>query len=169
GSAPACNVRRTSRGATLGTSPYMAPEQFHGAASVTTRTDVYALGALLFELVTGHPAVRRSAGNPEVAAKIITEDRPRPSAFDPELPAALDALCARAMARDPARRPPDAGAFAAELRALQDDLGPTARVVRRRGLLTGAAAAAALLAAAGGAALAALSGARPGELDPGEA
>ncbi len=157
--APELDVRLTSTGATLGTVQYMAPEQFHGAEGATLQTDVYALGALLFELVTGRPAVPREASTPELAARIITEDRPRPSQHDPELPAALDDLCGRAMARVPAERPADAGVLAAELRALLEDLGPTARVVRQRRRLVGLGVGATLAAAGLGVGLATLSGA----------
>jgi tetratricopeptide (TPR) repeat protein len=115
-----------SQGA-IGTPGYVAPEQAQGARGVDARADVFALGAVLFECLTGEPAF--IAGNViAVLAKILLEDAPRPRELAPEVPPGLDALVARLLAKDPALRPRDGAAVLAELRALPpgDDAPPPA-------------------------------------------
>ncbi len=109
-------------GLLIGTVAYLAPEQVeHGRAD--TRTDVYAAGILLFELLTGAPPY--SCDSPmSVAYRHVHEDVPAPSALVGGLPAALDELVVRATRRDPAARPLDAGAFLAELRTARQDVTP---------------------------------------------
>ncbi len=105
----------TTTGRFLGTVDYMAPEQIRGDA-VDARADVYALGCVLFECLTGEvPFPRRS----EVAAiySQLEEQPPRPSERRPGLPRALDAVLWRALDKDPARRWPTAGELAAAARA----------------------------------------------------
>src|SRR5215472_9541201 len=97
----------TKSGMLIGTAAYLAPEQVsRGAADV--RTDVYAAGVMLFELLTGrqpHTGVTPLA----VAYKHVNEPVPPPSSVVPGLPPALDALVALATSRDPDLRPADAG------------------------------------------------------------
>ena len=109
-------------GLLIGTVAYLAPEQVeHGRAD--TRTDVYAAGILLFELLTGAPPY--SSDSPmSVAYRHVHEDVPPPSTLVGGLPAALDELVVRATRRDPSARPMDAGAFLAELRAARQDVTP---------------------------------------------
>lgn len=96
-----------------GTAEYMAPEQC-AAAAVDVRADVYAFGALLFELLAGRPCF---VGAPaEVKQAQVALRPPRLSAFA-GVPPALDALVLRCLAKDPAERPADAAKVAAELRA----------------------------------------------------
>lgn len=117
-------------GLLIGTVAYLAPEQVeHGRAD--TRTDVYAAGILLFELLTGVPPY--SSDSPlSVAYRHVHEDVPPPSELVEGIPVALDDLVLSATRRDPAARPVDAGAFLAELRAVRSGLGPaTGPVVRR--------------------------------------
>ncbi|MCW2615217.1 MAG: protein kinase, partial [Frankiales bacterium] len=111
-------------GLIIGTVAYLAPEQVeHGRAD--TRTDVYAAGILLFELLTGSPPY--SSENPmSVLFRHVHEDVPPPSTMVSGIPAALDDLVVRATRRDPAARPVDAGAFLAELQAARHDLGGAA-------------------------------------------
>ncbi len=116
-------------GLLIGTVAYLAPEQVeHGRAD--TRTDVYAAGILLFELLTGAPPY--SSDSPmSVAYRHVHEDVPPPSTVVDGIPAALDALVLGATRRDPAARPVDAGVFLAELRTVRDDLpGAPLRGVR---------------------------------------
>jgi eukaryotic-like serine/threonine-protein kinase len=109
-------------GLLIGTVAYLAPEQVeHGRSD--TRTDVYAAGILLFELLTGVPPY--SSDSPmSVAYRHVHDDVPPPSTLVDGVPTALDALVVSATRRDPAARPVDAGAFLAELRAVRGDLGP---------------------------------------------
>ena len=120
-------------GLLIGTVAYLAPEQIeHGRAD--TRTDVYAAGILLFELLTGAPPFV-SDSPLSVVFRHVHEDVPAPGSLVEGLPAALDELVVRATRRDPSARPVDAGAFLAELRAVRADLAPApsddVSVVRR--------------------------------------
>ena len=117
-------------GLLIGTVAYLAPEQVeHGRAD--TRTDVYAAGILLFELLTGVPPYF-SDSPMSVAYRHVHEDVPPPSQLVEGIPVALDDLVLLATRRDPQARPADAGAFLAKLRAVRSGLGPaTGPVVRR--------------------------------------
>jgi serine/threonine protein kinase len=99
----------TRSGHWVGTLDYAAPEQIEGRP-VDARTDVYALGCVLFEALTGRaPYVRDSD-----AAKLwahLHEPPPSARALRPRLPAELDQVIARAMAKEPARRYPSTGAL----------------------------------------------------------
>jgi eukaryotic-like serine/threonine-protein kinase len=98
----------------VGTPSYMAPEQIEGR-SVDTRTDVFALGILAYELLTGR-APFTGEGWTQVLYQIMNVEPPAPTSIDPKLPAALDTALGRALAKDPAKRTPDVGTLAAELR-----------------------------------------------------
>jgi beta-lactam-binding protein with PASTA domain len=118
-------------GLLIGTVAYLAPEQVeHGSAD--TRTDVYAAGILLWELLTGAPPY--SSDSPlSVAYRHVHEDVPPPSRLVEGIPTALDELVVQATRRDPAARPVDAGAFLAEVRAVRHDIGePSDTLVLRR-------------------------------------
>ena len=120
-------------GVLIGTVAYLAPEQVeHGRTD--TRTDVYAAGVLLFELLTGAPPYA-SESPMTVAYRHVHDDVPPPSRIVEGIPAGLDDLVVRATRRDPSARPVDAGAFLAELRTVRADLGdaPAGPVVRQAG------------------------------------
>ena len=107
-------------GLLIGTVAYLAPEQVeHGAAD--PRTDVYAAGILLWEMLTGTPPY--GGDSPlSVAYRHVNDDVPPPSAIVEDIPSAVDDLVVRATRRDPAARPPDGGAFLAELQTVRADL-----------------------------------------------
>jgi len=105
----------TRTGTQLGTPMYMAPEQVHGKGDVTARTDVYALGAILYQILTGRPPYDAETVS-QVYEKIIAEDPLPPRRIDPSLPWELETVALRAMEKDPARRYPTAAAFAEDLR-----------------------------------------------------
>ncbi|WP_437809552.1 protein kinase domain-containing protein [Sorangium sp. So ce1078] len=107
----------TLTGSAIGTPAYMAPERVRGDLDVDARADLYSIGCLLFECLTGRsPFV---AQHPlSVLAKVLFEAAPRPSTFCPNIPAPLDLLVTRLLAKNPAERPGDAGDVAAELRML---------------------------------------------------
>ena len=86
----------------MGTIDYVAPEQIAGE-DVDGRADVYSLGCVLYECLAGEPPFRRDSDVAVVFAH-LEEDRPPLSAERPELPAALDAVIARALAKDPEQR-----------------------------------------------------------------
>lgn len=88
----------TQTGVLLGTPEYMAPDLAEGPA--TTSSDIYALGVLLFEMITG--AVPFTAETPiAVYWKHIRDEPPLPSQFNPAIPAEIDAIILRALAKDP--------------------------------------------------------------------
>ena len=86
----------------LGTIDYVAPEQIAGE-EIDGRADVYSLGCVLYECLVGQPPFRRDSDLAVVFAHLETEP-PAPSAERPELPAALDAVIARALAKEPDER-----------------------------------------------------------------
>jgi serine/threonine-protein kinase len=91
----------------LGTPAYMAPEQCRGGTEVDARADLYAVGCLLFELLTSRPPFV-AGGDGEVMAMHIYEPPPRLSNLAPHLPVELDALLAKLLTKDPADRIPSA-------------------------------------------------------------
>ncbi len=100
-------------GGIRGTPAYMAPEQVR-AAPIDPRTDVYSLGCVLFECLAGRPPF---LGGHAVAVlvKTLLEDAPSIGELLPTVPAAVEALLARALAKDPSQRPAHGAAFAREL------------------------------------------------------
>ncbi|TKD00098.1 serine/threonine-protein kinase [Polyangium fumosum] len=109
-------ARLTRTGSVLGTPGYMAPEQAQGLRGrVHARADVFSLGALLFECLTGKPAFE-GEGVMAILARLLLEDAPRVRSIQPEIPRALDTLVARMLSRVAEARPADG---AEVLRALE--------------------------------------------------
>lgn len=100
--------------AIVGTPSYMSPEQARSDAVVDARSDVYALGAILFELLTGQTPYKGDTPM-SVVVKHITEPVPRILSVDPNLPADCETLISKAMAKDPDARYQTAGEFASAL------------------------------------------------------
>ncbi len=104
----------TKSGSLLGTPGYLAPEVASGVAGHTTSSDVYALGVILFECLTGRPPFENDS--PLALLKSITEDEtPAPSSLIKGIDHDLEAVCLRALEKDPARRYPSAEALATDL------------------------------------------------------
>jgi tetratricopeptide (TPR) repeat protein len=107
----------TRTGVVLGTVGYMSPEQATGDRQIDARADVFALGCVLFECLTGEPAFS-GAQVVAVLAKVLRGEVPRLRERRPELPAKLDGLVARMLSKDRDARPADGAAVLAELKAL---------------------------------------------------
>lgn len=104
----------TESGMMLGTPGYMAPEQARGDPTVDARADVFSLGCVFYECLTGLPAF--ASGHPwAVLTKILFEEAPRVRAVRPEISWQWDALIARMLAKQPEDRPRDAVEVLAEL------------------------------------------------------
>lgn len=101
----------TEAGEIRGTPGYMSPEQATGGGSLGVWTDVFSAGRILFELLTGEPAIPRDATNPEVLRALEQDEPPSPrerlagSAHSgPSIPTDLDTITKTAMAKDPSKR-----------------------------------------------------------------
>ncbi len=106
----------TQHAVMAGTPGYASPEQFQNL-TVDHRADIYSLGVVLYEMVTGEkPFVGRSAT--EIAVKQLRDEPVRPRALVPELPLRLEALILRALAKDPAVRQQSAEELVAELKTI---------------------------------------------------
>jgi len=110
----------TGTHAVLGSPLYMSPEQLRAAKTVDVRSDLWSLGVIVYELVTGACPFGGDT-MPELVAHILME-APRPlRAFRPDAPAALEAVVSRCLEKSPDRRYASVAEFAAELAELGDD------------------------------------------------
>lgn len=136
-----CRAGLTSSGAVIGTPAYMAPEQARGERGVTTAADIYGLGTILYELLTGKPPF---SGNslPDVLYNVISEPPISPRARDPQIDRDLEAICLKCLEKDPVNRYATAAEVAADLENRQRGLPVSVRstsvqdwirhVIRRR-------------------------------------
>jgi eukaryotic-like serine/threonine-protein kinase len=109
----------TATGRTLGTAAYMAPEQIRGTPEVSHKTDLYALGILLYQMLTGEMPFQGSSAVVLMHCH-MNEAPPRPSNKTAVIPVALDDLVLKLMAKTPADRPWDAAAVGVILRELRE-------------------------------------------------
>lgn len=109
----------TTPGTIMGTVPYMAPEQLEGK-DCDSRTDLFAFGAVLYEMLTGR---RAFPGDSEasVISAIMSSEPPALASLQPLAPPALDRLVRRCLAKDPDSRWQDAADVAEELRGIRED------------------------------------------------
>ncbi len=115
--------RLTRDGTAVGTAGYMAPEQIRGEV-IDARTDVWSLGVVLYEMVTGRTPFPGDNDHERIRA-ILSRTPDAISHLRPGVPAALERIVARALAKRPAERYPDMEAMRAELDALASGLGTT--------------------------------------------
>lgn len=125
GTAAAGDIRITRNGDVVGTPAYMAPEQARGDAPIDVRSDIYSLGATLFELIAGRPP---HVGPTAIAtlARLVTTPPPRLSELRRETPPLLEALVHRMLSTEPEHRP---GSMREVISALEDSKLELDRVV----------------------------------------
>ena len=117
--------RLTQTGASVGTAGYMSPEQASGDAEVGPRADIYSLGCVLFEMLSGQPPYGGRSFM-SVLAKQATEPVPSVRAQRPEVPMSVDGALRTALAKEPAERFESTAAFASALHARGDEAATAA-------------------------------------------
>jgi hypothetical protein len=121
----------TCSGAILGTPAYMAPEQAGGKSrEVGPAADVYALGAILYECLTGRPPFRGETPL-DILRQVMSDAPEPPRRLRPDVPAALESICLHCLQKQPSRRYPTAAALAADLQCFLADRPTVARPIRK--------------------------------------
>src|SRR5437867_4250031 len=111
----AAGERLTASGLSLGTPQYMSPEQAMGGHDLTARSDLFSLGAVVYEMLTGEPPFRGRTSQ-AVVARLVTERPALIRTVRDTVPAEVEAAVLQALAKVPADRFPTGDAFAAALR-----------------------------------------------------
>jgi len=106
--------KQTQTGAILGTPSYMAPEQAAGRKDIGPGADIYALGVILYEMLTGQPPFR-AASSWDTICQVINEDPTPPSRWHSNVPRDIETICLKCLEKEPAQRYASAGALAEDL------------------------------------------------------
>jgi hypothetical protein len=122
------NSALTLSGAVIGTPTYMAPEQAKGTSrDVGAAADVYSLGAILYEMLSGRPPFLPEDSETALTVRVITEDAVSPAFYRPGIPRDLETICLKCLEKEPRDRYESAAAFAEDLRRYLDDESIMAR------------------------------------------
>lgn len=125
-------VDQTLHGDVIGTPAYMAPEQAEGRLDeINQRTDLYGLGAILYEILTGQPPFTGS-NTIELLQKVLRDEPIAPRLIWPEVPAGLEAICLQALAKNPQARHASASVLAQQVQAWQETQRRQAEEALRR-------------------------------------
>jgi predicted Ser/Thr protein kinase len=118
---------RTCPGGIMGTPAYMAPEQARGQAElVGEATDVHALGAVLYEMLTGRPPYGNDRAA-DILARLLREEPQPPRAADRRIPRDLETICLMTLAKDPSRRYASMAALLEDIRRFESGVLPRGR------------------------------------------
>lgn len=120
----------TAAGKTVGTMAYMAPEQITGKVPVSRKTDLYALGCVLFQMLTGRTPFE-SETSPEMLFKHIDEEPPAVREFNIDCPIWLDRLIAELLEKEPDERPFDALAVQVKLEEVKQKVNEQESIVQQ--------------------------------------
>jgi WD40 repeat protein len=121
--------RLTQTGGIVGTPPYMSPEQITAAARVDQRSDLYSLGVVLYELLTGERPFR---GQPHLILHQVVHEEPRPPRrLNDRIPRDLETICLKCLQKEPGQRYATAAALAEDLRRFRAGEPITARPAGR--------------------------------------